>query len=826
MKKIFFLFILLLLNAFYKIAYSQICNTAIAINLPYTASGQTTCGQNNDYDSLNTVSCGNADFMSGEDVLYGFTPSTSGYILMNFSSSQVQTGIFLFQGCPDNGICVASNTSYSTTNAIGFNASAGIYYTILIDRWSSTTCIPSYDFSVSLPGKEMPNEQDCSGAIPVCSDTYIQSNSYSGTGNVPNEINSSASCLSSGEINSVWYVLQEQTTGDLSFTINPNSPTDDYDWAVFNITNTGCDQIYSNASLEISCNASGNAGSTGANGQSGSQYNAIIPVVKGDIYVIEVSNYWPTQSGYTLDFSSSTSQLYDTIGPQFLSIDSLPICNSSTLKIKFTDNVMCNSVSVSDFKLIGPGGSYTITGFSSEGCDIGADYDKYYSFTISPSLTSSGDFYFILQDTIVDFCGNVGIYPDTLPFTVDSIIIASGVTASDCKASTGSIITSVSGGISPYTYLWQPNGETTNSINNLSAGSYSITVTDMYGCKAEESILVQDKNAPILNISSYKEPLCHGDANGFIGVTVVSGTPSYTYLWSDPLSQQTDTAQNLTAGYYYVEVTDGVGCIAVADTILNEPDSIRIDLTDTIDICANSSVSLLANVSGGNAPYLYTWNTSLIGDTNTAIVYPSITTTFSLIVSDINGCSSASTSSTVMVNDAPLAGFGYDPDPVTLQNPDCGFSDSSQLASAWEWFLNGNLFASIQNPNYTFTAAGNYTVEQIVYHTDGCSDTAYKTIVVTDSRLSIQFPTVFTPNGDGLNDRFLPLVDGAVDKDYSFIICDRWGAQVFNTNNLTEGWNGRVNGNKIVEGAYSYKVRIKDVLNKEYTYIGMITVLR
>jgi len=78
---------------------------------------------------------------------------------------------------------------------------------------------------------QVPTNQDCLGAIAICQNTFTESNAYSGTGNYLNEIDTVSSCLKSGEKNDVWYTFTVQTSGSLCFTITPNLPSDDYDWA-------------------------------------------------------------------------------------------------------------------------------------------------------------------------------------------------------------------------------------------------------------------------------------------------------------------------------------------------------------------------------------------------------------------------------------------------------------------------------------------------------------------------------------------------------------------------------------------------------------------
>lgn len=167
---------------------------------------------------------------------------------------------------------------------------------------------------------QTPTVQDCLGAIPVSQQIYYQDSSFTGTGNYPNEISSAgcpASCLLTGEMNDVWYILTVQTTGNLCFNIIPNSSSDDYDWAVFNLTNATCADIYSDTSLMVSCNFSASSGTTGANGldsitcaaSSAGPNNAKIPMSAGEIFVLNISNYSATQSGYTLDFSCTDSTI-------------------------------------------------------------------------------------------------------------------------------------------------------------------------------------------------------------------------------------------------------------------------------------------------------------------------------------------------------------------------------------------------------------------------------------------------------------------------------------------------------------------------------------
>ena len=103
----------------------------------------------------------------------------------------------------------------------------------------------------------------------MCQSTYSEANSPVGTGNYPDEINNAISCLGGGEVAGQWYTFTVQNSGQFCFSIVPNNLANDYDWAVFNLTNATCADIFTTASLQVSCNFSGVSGVTGANGLSG-----------------------------------------------------------------------------------------------------------------------------------------------------------------------------------------------------------------------------------------------------------------------------------------------------------------------------------------------------------------------------------------------------------------------------------------------------------------------------------------------------------------------------------------------------------------------------
>lgn len=335
-------------------------------------------------------------------------------------------------------------------------------------------------------------EQDCFNAIPVCNGVYIQTNSYTGEGSVTGEIDPLRSCLGRGERNNVWYIFTVRSSGNLAFTITPININNDYDWAVFNLTGRSCSDIR-NGGLEVSCNYSSTSGTTGATvpgglsrqDASGTPFNGLIPVLAGETYVLNVSNFDSVdQEGYRLDFTSSTAEIFDQAAPVFQSAQLPTLCEAGRVIARFSENVLCSSVSPDDFRLTGPGGPYTITAVSSVNCAAGAGFEDAFELLISPELSGSGAYTLELVADgggVLDICGNTAT-PVSRPFFASplarpTIQIDGPTTFCSCQELT---LTAPAGYSS---YRWS-SGETTPSIRVLDGGSYSVTVANNFGCSS------------------------------------------------------------------------------------------------------------------------------------------------------------------------------------------------------------------------------------------------------------------------------------------------------------------------------------------------------
>jgi hypothetical protein len=142
-------------------------------SLPYASGPTTTCGSVDNLTLGNTVTCGSVDYLGGEDNVYIFTPTTTGTVSINLTSTGTFTGLMVYNGCPSNsscntspGACVVNNQSATGNKFVCFLASAGVTYYVVVDSWPAPTCNPITNVTISAPAAPLANDE-CSGAFPI-----------------------------------------------------------------------------------------------------------------------------------------------------------------------------------------------------------------------------------------------------------------------------------------------------------------------------------------------------------------------------------------------------------------------------------------------------------------------------------------------------------------------------------------------------------------------------------------------------------------------------------------------------------------------------------
>lgn len=224
-------------------------------------------------------------------------------------------------------------------------------------------------------------------------------------------------------------------------------------------------------------------------------------------------------------------------------------------------------------------------------------------------------------------------YYDTLVVSEPNLLTLSEIAnpVSCNLGNDGSIDLTVSGGTPKYKFVWSTT-DLTEDLSGLTAGIYSVIVTDSNSCQAFDTITISEPMALVL--SKLPQNLkCNSDSSGAVDLGISGGTPGYDVLWSNGAT--TEDISNLPADTYSVVVTDANNCVAYDTATLTQPDSLKGTLLPTDLACfgdANGSVDL--TVTGGTQPYVFDWSN---GDTTEDITGLS-GGEFSVIITDTNNC--------------------------------------------------------------------------------------------------------------------------------------------------------------------------------------------
>ena len=196
----------------------------------------------------------------------------------------------------------------------------------------------------------------------------------------------------------------------------------------------------------------------------------------------------------------------------------------------------------------------------------------------------------------------------------------------------GTISTTVTGGVEPYTYIWS-NGSASPNLTNLSPGVYELTLTDANGCQTAGLLSIAEFGCTLDFELTPVSTTCFASTDGEISVNILSGNAPYSYLWS---TQETGESLNgLSAGKYTLTITDASGCEKTVSAVVEQPEEITasVIVENNID-CANSMASLRCVFNGGTGIFQFIWSNGGTGSSNTA----ASSGAGSVTLIDENGC--------------------------------------------------------------------------------------------------------------------------------------------------------------------------------------------
>ncbi len=647
--------------------------------------------------------------------------------------------------------------------------------------------------------------QNPTTAFPVCGTTAFVQNAVPLCGNRTLVTNCNDGTVYSDK-NPYWYKFTCYTAGKLGFLITPTTLTEDYDWQLYDVTGVDPMDVYTNKSLIVSANWSGSYGTTGASNtginvfECSSNPSAIIPtptfsvmpdLIVGHEYLLMVSHYTNTQSGYSLSFQGGTASITNPLLPIIQNV--YAVCDGTQLTIALNKKVKCSSLALdgSDFAITGtnPNSFKSATG---KGCNVSFDLDTVVlnlntallpgNYTISSQNGSDGN-------TLIDNCGN-------------QIIL----------------------GIQ----------------QNLTFTSAQPTPMDSMVpvvCIKDTLQLVFSKP---MNCASIAADGSDFQITGPSNVVIKSAFGSCSNGVSSTLSIVLQKAIRVNGNYILklVQGIDGNSLLNECGTLSVTGATLKFDIKNVVKADFNSIIkvgcksdTLLLSHDGNKATKSWKWTLDnvLFSNKQQPVMITKLFGKTSVLLEINNGiCTDTSRQDIDLINITASALFSI-PDTVCAKDSLQVLDLSNINTVTWKWDFGNNQASTLQQPSPVIYNPSNgqqqYFIRLEVKNNFNCSDTAVKKVMVL-SNCYIDIPTAFTPNGDGLNDFLYPL-NAVKATDLTFKIYNRFGQIIFETHDWKKKWDGRINGMLQPSGTYVYQLEYthKDS-GKKYNLKGTTVLIR
>ncbi len=470
------------------------------------------------------------------------------------------------------------------------------------------------------------------------------------------------------------------------------------------------------------------------------------------------------------------------------------------------------------------GETVTLTGIANGGA-VPIQYSWNNGQSITPSITDTPNDTTTYVLTVTDRCYfsvtdfvTVNVWKANKPLTItvvnDTIF---------CKNDSATLQAVVSGGVIGQHILWN-TGDTTTSITVKPSSTirYTVAVIDTCGNTATTNAQVVVMEYPALSIFTPNDTTikCPVD-DVYLSTTYNggSGNPKYLYWIDDNNITYYDNpllVNPLITTTYTAYVYDSCALDSAKSSVtITVPvyDTLKVTTTDTL-ICVGDVANLYAVASGGLPPYVYEWSNGSTG--SNIVVSPHTSTSYTMTV--IDDCFETASDIATVNTQQPTANFTYFfQSDVTVQ-----FEDSSYFnIVGWHWTFSPVDTSLQQNPTYSFETEGTHEVILVVTDNIGCKDTIVKEVIPP---MVLFAPNSFTPNNDGINDFFT--IKGTGIASATLYIFNRWGELLYETNDLTKGWDGTYQGQDVELGIYVWKAVIIGHNGKKVEKTGLVNLLR
>lgn len=396
-----------------------------------------------------------------------------------------------------------------------------------------------------------------------------------------------------------------------------------------------------------------------------------------------------------------------------------------------------------------------------------------------------------------------------LPCNIDLTYILTNPTC--YGACNGSIIIQPDSGVAPFNNLWS-----SGVGSNLCVGSYSVTTTDANGCSFDTTLTLTQPDSIWADLV-FDSLLCWGEATATATLIPQGGIPPYIVQWSNGDIGLTTTG--LPAGNYIVSMTDASFCPQLPPFYMNNwQTSFNIyqppQLIDSINFQNESCDSanngwITVQAYGGTQPWIYNWSNGATTQTIDSLNEGN----YSVTITDANGCSIIDNN---IIGTNPDIYFEACCDTTIYRGDVIVLSSSFISAYNYSWSNGYNNYYSSVSPDVTTT----YYV-----WCDGGNGCYYLDSVVVMVLPTDYFyiPNAFSPNKDGVNDEFFPII-GEITKINFFKIYDRWGELVYESN-VRHSWNGYYGTKECSMGVYVYYIGYS-IYDKSFLKKGNVTLIK
>ncbi|MDO5980332.1 PKD domain-containing protein [Flavivirga spongiicola] len=393
-----------------------------------------------------------------------------------------------------------------------------------------------------------------------------------------------------------------------------------------------------------------------------------------------------------------------------------------------------------------------------------------------------------------------------------------------------SIALNLVGGITPLTLVWNDDASAGVERNNLTPGTYSVTITDATPCIITETFTISEPDPLELSAVTTDALDCDNANSGAINLIVTGGTLPLSYSWSN--GETTEDLDDIPPGTYSVAITDANGCEISENWTVSrfDPLTIEVDtITDFDCITRNVEQTFVARVTGGIPPYQISWSSGTVSGSNNEIMNTNQDGLTIVDVTDSFGCSTSFShhvdipilgDANFELNSIGYTSFGIysKKDPIQFTNTAIG----DYISVLWD-FGDGN-FSSEENPLHTYITEGDYIITQTVTYPFGC---VYEKIITLsiEKGYSLMMPNAFTPNNDNINDFFNPAFVGL--NNMVLDIYDTWGSLIYSEKgDDIDGWNGKVKDADAENGNYYFKFSAETFYGETITKEGPVVLIK